>query len=54
MECFGIDFEFDDGSSSSIAAVKLGKKVGVCVVEDTTIYFAEFEDNDTFSNLESY
>lgn len=52
-EEFGIDFEFDDGSNSSIAAIKLGKKVGVCVVENSTIYFAEFEDNDAFSNLES-
>ncbi|RCK56281.1 DNA mismatch repair protein MSH2 [Candida viswanathii] len=52
-EEYDIDFEFDDGSSSSIAAIKLGKKVGVSVVVDSTIYFAEFEDNDAFSNLES-
>lgn len=50
---YGINFEFQDCSSSSIAAIKLqGNSVGVCIIEDSKIYFCEFEDNELYSNLE--
>ncbi|KAG5420032.1 MSH2 [Candida metapsilosis] len=50
---YGINFEFQDCSSSSIAAVKLhGNAVGVCIIEDNKIHLCEFEDNDLYSNLE--
>lgn len=50
---YGINFEFQDCSSSSIAAIKLqGNSVCVCIIEDSKIYFCEFEDNELYSNLE--
>ena len=52
-EEFDIDFDFRDGSSSSIAAIKLGNKVGVCVIADSIVHLSEFEDNELYSNLES-
>ncbi|CCG21749.1 Msh2 DNA mismatch repair factor [Candida orthopsilosis Co 90-125] len=50
---YGINFEFQDCSGSSIAAIKLqGNSVGVCIIEDSKIYLCEFEDNELYSNLE--
>ncbi|KAI5958543.1 MSH2 [Candida theae] len=50
---YDINFEFQDSSSSSIAAIKLqGNSVGVCIIEDSHIHLCEFEDNELYSNLE--
>ncbi|KAI5964989.1 msh2 [Candida margitis] len=50
---YGINFEFQDCSNSSIAAIKLqGNTVGVCIIEDGQIHLCEFEDNELYSNLE--
>ncbi|KAI3403505.2 MSH2 [Candida oxycetoniae] len=52
-EEYEINFEFQDCSNSSIAAVKVqGSRVGVCLIEEDLIQLCEFEDNDLFSNLE--
>ncbi|KAI5965965.1 MSH2 [Candida pseudojiufengensis] len=51
---YGINFEFQDCSNSTIAGIKInGNNVGVCIMEDDKIFLTEFEDNDLYSNLES-
>ncbi|KAI5954920.1 MSH2 [Candida jiufengensis] len=51
---YGINFEFQDCSNSTIASIKVqNNNIGVCIIEENKIYLSEFDDNELYSNLES-